>query len=101
MTRLGDDVVGRFHHGRRVVGTSTVPLVTQPVAAARGVQLKASGDNGGTVYVGLADVTAGSADATCGFPLEAGEGLFLPLDNAARVFAVADLPGQALHYCVW
>jgi hypothetical protein len=101
MTRLGDDSVGSFDHGRKSsVGTSVVPLTTVGGKAARGVQVKAAVSNTGTVYVGNSDVTADSADATDGFPLAPGDGLFLPIDDPTRVYLVASAAGQKVFFVV-
>ena len=38
------------------------------------------------VYVGTAGVTADAADATDGFPLAGGEGLFVPIDDPSKLY---------------
>ncbi len=101
MTRMGDDVVGNFAHGRRSgIGATAVALASQSRPATRGVQLKADEDNLGVVYVGTSGVTVLTSELTDGFPLEAGEGLFLPIDDAAKVYLAASMTGQVVHYLV-
>jgi hypothetical protein len=101
MTRIGDETVCTFDHGRKSsIGTTAVPLTTISVHAARGVQLKAASANTGTVYVGNSDVTADSADATDGFPLAPGEGLFLPVEDPTRVYVVGSAAGQKVFFVV-
>jgi hypothetical protein len=101
MTRIGDETVCNFEHGRKSsIGTTAVPLTATSVHAARGVQLKAASANTGTVYVGNSDVTADSADATDGFPLTPGEGLFLPVDDPSRVYVVGSTSGQKVFFAV-
>jgi len=101
MTRLGDDTVHRFDHGRKsAIGTTAVALVSASRPATRGVQLKAAADNTEAVYVGNSDVTADSADATDGFPLAAGEGLFLAIDDASKVFLRAASGTQKVFFAV-
>ena len=101
MTRLGDDVVNHLQHGRLTgIGTTAVPLAATPLLATRGVQLKASPDNGEVVYVGLDGVTPGTQAATDGFPLDPGEGLFLPLRDAAKLRLVSPASGQTVYFCV-
>jgi hypothetical protein len=101
MTRLGDESVHGFDHGRKSsIGTSAVPLVAASVRAAKGVQVKAAPTNTGIVYVGNSDVTADASDATDGFPLEAGDGLFVPVDDASKVYLIGSAAGQKVFYCV-
>ena len=99
MTRIGDDVAGRFHHGRNSdVDTVAEVLTTVRHRLSRGVQLKAAASNSAAIYVGNSDVTAGIDDATDGFPLEAGDALFLPVDSPHKVYLVAGAPNQALDW---
>lgn len=101
MTRLGDDTVHSFDHGRKSsVGTTPVQLVATSLQATRGVQLKAASDNSAAVYVGNSDVTADSADATDGFPLAAGEGLFVAVDDASKIYLRAASGTQKVFYLV-
>jgi hypothetical protein len=101
MTRIGDESLARFDHGRKsAIGTTAVQLTTTSAHAPRGVQIKASVANSGTVYVGNSDVTAGSADATDGFPLGAGDALFLPIDDPSKVYLVGSAAGQIVFFVV-
>lgn len=99
MTRLGDDTVHAFKHGRKSeIGESAVPLVGAPTAVTRGVQLKAAADNMAEVYVGNSNVTIDVADATDGFPLAAGEGLFVAVDDASKIYLCASSEDQQVFY---
>lgn len=99
MTRIGDDVAGRFYHGRKQnVDAVAVVLTNSRLRLSRGVQLKADANNSATIYVGTSTVTAGTSEATDGFPLEAGEALFLPVDSPHKVFLVAAASGQAIYW---
>jgi hypothetical protein len=101
MTRLGDDTVHGFEHGRKsAVGTSAAQLVATSMKATRGVQLKAAAGNTAEVYVGNGDVTTDSADATDGFPLAAGEGLFVAVDDASKIYLRAASGTQKIFYLV-
>lgn len=100
MTRLGDDVVGSFDHGLNSdvdTGVESLSGVSRP--ATRGVQLKAAETNLGTVFVGNADLTTNGSSGD-GFPLAAGEGLFLPVDDLAKVYIAADEPNQRVYWLV-
>lgn len=96
MTRLGDDVTGSFLTGQRTVGTTVVGLVATVTSATRGVQLKASASNSGTVYVGHSS----SASSSNGLSLAAGEGLLLKVDDAQKIFLVSTAADQVVEYLV-
>jgi hypothetical protein len=100
MTRLGDDVVGRFDHGRKSgVGTTAVQLVALSTPATRGVLVRASHDNSGTVSVGSStNVTADTSDSTDGLPLAPGESLLVKVDDANKVYVIANATGQKVFY---
>jgi hypothetical protein len=101
MTRLGDDTVHAFDHGRKsAIGTTAVSLVAASNKVTRGVQLKAAADNTALVFVGNSDVTTDSADATDGFPLAAGEGLFVAVDDASKIYLRASSGTQKVFF-VW
>ena len=99
MTRVGDDVAATFHHGRNSdIDTTAEPLTIARHRLSRGVQLKAAASNSATIYVGNDDVTINSNDATDGFPLEAGDALFLPVDSPHKVYLIAAAANQALSW---
>lgn len=99
MTRIGDDSLANFDHGRTSsIGTSAVRLTNASSHTPRGVQIKAAIGNTGTVYVGNSDVTANAADATDGFPLVGGEALFVPIDDPSKVYVIGSASGQVVFY---
>jgi hypothetical protein len=101
MTRIGDDSLNNFDHGRTSsIGTSAAPLTSVSSHAPRGVQIKAAIGNTGTVYVGNSDVTANAADATDGFPLVGGEALFVPVNDPSKVYVIGSASGQTVFYLV-
>lgn len=64
--------------------------VAMPDIACRFVSIRAQAGNAGNVYVGVAGVTVpnGTADATSGWPLDAGESITLPVAaTAAEIFS--------------
>lgn len=88
-----------FDHGSKgSVGAAAVQIVATKTRCFRGVQVKADSSNTGVVYVGNSDVTAGSAEATDGFPLSAGQGLFVPVQDAATVYVVGSSAGQKVYW---
>jgi hypothetical protein len=99
MTRIGDETVDSFQHGRKSgVGTTAVALTTTSVTATKGVQLRAADANTGVVYVGKSTVTTDSADATDGYPLAAGESLFVPVDDASKIYLRATAASQKVFW---
>jgi hypothetical protein len=99
MSRIGDETVHGFDHGRKSsVGTTVVQLSATSYRATKGVQIKADAANSSTVYVGNADLTADTADATDGFPLAAGEGLFVPVDDVNKVYVRGGASGQKVFW---
>lgn len=87
-----------FDHGAKTVGTTAAQLVTAETRVNRGVQIKAAFGNTGRVYVGNADVTNGSTDATDGFELSAGQGLFVPTHDVTNVWIVGSAADQKTYW---
>lgn len=88
-----------FDHGAKSsIDTTAVAIVATKTICRRGVQVKAAAANTGKVYVGNSDVTNGSADATDGFELSAGQGLFVPTQDAATVYAIGSAAGQKVFW---
>jgi len=85
---------------RTTVGTTAAPITAVATQCTRGIGLKASPANAGTIYVGPSDVTAGTTPATDGWPLAAGEEIFLPLADPRTVYAVASAASQQLHVVI-
>lgn len=69
------------------------------IAASFGVTVRADPDNTGTVYVGLdSGITAGTTDATDGFPLQAGQSITLPVANANQIWVIGGAANQIVYY---
>jgi hypothetical protein len=99
MTRIGDETVNSFNHGRTsAIGTTAVSLTDTSMLAAKGVQVRAADSNTATVYLGNSDLTADTADQTDGFPLAAGEALFVPVNDAQKVFVRSTVAGQKVFW---
>jgi|GEM_PF-1767258 len=101
MTRIGDETVNSFRHGRKSgIGAAVAPLTAAAVLATKGVQLRAADANSGVVYVGQSTLTADTADATDGYPLAAGETLFVPVNDASKIFLRATAESQKVFWFV-
>lgn len=93
------DVAPEFVHGKKVIGTTAGQLTTFSRPSYKGVQLKADPDNTGLVYIGSTPgVTADSAVATDGFPLEAGDPLFLPIDDPSKIYVIGTDADQGIFW---
>lgn len=90
------DTTNNVRTFRFQAGTSATQITNTPFACKRGVGLKAAAANTGTIYVGPAGVTAGGTAATDGWPLAAGEEIFLPLDDPRILYAIASAANQQL-----
>lgn len=89
----GGIAYGTFSHGRKSsIGTTAVQITTTDTAVRRGVLVKSSNENGtNKLYVGNSSaVTADSADGTDGYELGTGEAVVIEVDNATKVWVIAD-----------
>lgn len=90
-----------FDHGSNLdVDTAAEQVTTTSMAANRGVLITSDPANTGVVYIGNSDVTAGTADATDGIPLNAGEGVFIEINNANKLYAIASAVNQKVFFLV-
>ena len=86
-------------HGSNLdVDTVAERLTATNFACRNGVVVKASALNCGTVFVGLSDVTAGTAEATDGFPLAAGENVTIEVTNVNLIYVIADTNNQLVYW---
>ena len=91
---IATDVVPTFLNGVVTVGTNEVQLFPNGISnVMKGVQLKAAAGNADVIYVGRAGVTS-----VTGFPLAAGEGLFLPINDADKIYAISGAVSQAFNW---
>lgn len=94
--------LGTFSNKGASVGTSAAQINSGSVATNLGVQVKASNANTGTVYLGSSSsVTAGTSAATDGYELGAGESVFLPVNNANLIWAIASASSQKVYFLVF
>jgi hypothetical protein len=82
--------------GRTNVTPSGSQLGTSGVTPlANGIYIRANSANTSTVFVGDAKIVR---SPNTGYPLEAGEQLFLAVSDPANVFAISGTGNQVLHY---
>lgn len=91
VTRTVSKVAGTFITGRKSCDESaTVQIIATSTPLQFGVTVKAHSQNPCRVYVGLSTETPGTVEATDGYPLEEGEAVFIPVDNANKVYVIAE-----------
>lgn len=86
------------HGAKSSIGVTAVQITATSIEAQKGVLIKADTNNSGIVYIGNSDVTAGSADATDGFPLQPGESVQVEIDNVNRIYAIGSAAGQKVFW---
>lgn len=72
---------------------ATAVQLTSTSTTTAGVYVKASASNVGIIYIWNSTVTAGSADATDGFELTAGEWVFIKINNPSLIYAIYSTTG--------
>jgi hypothetical protein len=84
-------------HGRLAVATAgtELALTASNYPKASGVYIKAMPANTGLVYVGGDTVTSST-----GYPLSAGETLFLPIAQTTTIFVDSAVNGEGVAYFV-
>ena len=82
------------------IDTSAEQVTSTSYPAAVGVLFRADASNSGLVYLGNSDVTAGTTAATDGFPLSAGDAVFLQISNANLVYGIGSAVNQKIFFMV-
>ncbi len=85
-----------FAHGQTTVGTTPVQLTTSSVPAVKGILVKAHKDNNGKIYIGKDNTVTTST----GFELAAGEAVTIEVDDANKIWLVADSDDQVVSWIV-
>lgn len=76
-----------FDHASVSIGTTATQLVTSSVSLKFGIRVRADSANTAKIYVGNSDVTANTTSATDGYQLDAGDSIFIPVNNANIPYA--------------
>ena len=95
---IGQRADAMDHGSNRDVDQVAEVLTATGFSCQHGVLLKADSANAGIIYVGLSDVTAGSAAATDGFPLAAGDTLFVEVANSNLLYVIASVANQIIYW---
>jgi len=86
------------HASKGSIGTSAVQITTSTFQCVKGMLIRADPANTGIVYIGQSDVTANSAAATDGLPLEAGDAVMIEVNQVNLVYAIASAAGQKVFW---
>jgi hypothetical protein len=81
---------------RTLFGISAAGEITAPIIAKRGFLFKADATNSNTIYVGTEHVSATALKV--GFPLAAGDSLFIEITESKNIWLDADAAGQELYW---
>lgn len=81
---------------RTLFGIAAADEVPVPIIAKRGFILKADPANSNTIYVGTSHVSATALKV--GFPLAAGDSLFIEITESKNIWFDADAVGQELYW---
>ena len=95
---IGQRAESMDHGSNRDVDAAAEVLTATSFFCQHGVLLKADSTNAGIIYVGLSDVTAGTASATDGFPLSAGDTLFVEVANPNLLYVFASTTNQVIYW---
>lgn len=87
-----------FINGGAAVGETEVQLSETSVPLRSGVRIVAALGNSGNVYVGHEGVTPGTTPATDGYELDAGEDIFVPVNDLNKVYLIGSAASQAVTY---
>jgi hypothetical protein len=82
------------------IDTAAEQITGTSYPATVGVLFRADADNSGVIYLGNSDVTAGTTASTDGFPLSAGDGVFLQISNANLVYGIGSAVNQKIFFMV-
>lgn len=77
---------GSLGHGHVATTGANAIQITSTSTPCQGVIVKAHKENAATIYVGTSAVTADYTASTGGYPLEAGESVGVPTQNANLVY---------------
>lgn len=82
------------------IGTSAVQISSTSVVASSGITIRSALANSATIYIGPSGVTANTAAATDGIPLNPGESISMPLNNLNLLYVIATATGQEIFWMV-
>ena len=94
VTNIGSDLTSKFWSGQKTIGLSAIAIIGQPLIYSKGIQLKSDKNNTGVIYISKSN----GVTTLNGFALYPGDGIFIPIENSAFLFAISDTAGQLLYW---
>ena len=88
------EVSSSFVNGTETIGTSAEGLTSINHPCNKGVTLSVEMSNLGTIYIG----DSNSVSTSNGFPLEAGDSMYIPIDNPNKVYCIASQASQKIYW---
>lgn len=86
---------GNVTSGKKSVTETPVALTTASISVKVGVHVKCPTTNTSTVYIGGRNILTSQAD---GYPLDAGESIFIECDLVSKIFARSEKGTQTVHF---
>lgn len=95
-TQISKRTWSKFYTNHSTVGAgANQQLTAQPYDLKYGVYVRALSTNGNTVYVGDSNVSASN-----GFPLAAGEDIWIPCEDATTVYVIGGAAAQGYAFLI-
>jgi len=96
---VANNVETTFDHGSNsAIGAAATQFIVASTPAVLGVEVKAADDNTEYIYVGNADVTAATADATDGMELGPGESILVRIDDVNKLYGITTAAPQRVFW---
>lgn len=96
---VANNVETTFDHGSNsAIGVAATQFIVAATPAVLGVEVKAANDNTANIYIGNADVTAATVDATDGMELGPGESILVRIDDVNKLYAIAAADTQRVFW---
>ena len=87
-------VSSAFKNGTETIGSAVGAITSVSHTCNKGVTLSVEFSNLGIIYVGYDS----SVDSSNGFPLEAGDSMYIPIDNPTKIYCVATIASQKIYW---
>lgn len=101
MVHIEKDVSDVLVSGTTNLTTANTPtqvITRTDVEPKKGVQFKAGVSNGGSIFIGGSNVNGTITDANCGTELEAGDSIFLPIEDPTSVWFFNATANDVVHW---
>jgi hypothetical protein len=98
------DVTSQFITGTVNCGAigrgPAIPVKHQSLSPVKGIQFKAGVNNSGSIFIGGSNVNGTITSDDCGLEMEAGDQIFLPLEDPKCAYIHNATANDACHYII-